>query len=285
MIRGFLRILGPQRGRMYGYLAWVTLYGLLHGVAMILLVPISVVLFDERYAEAGRWLGVLAVVVVVAALAHYVQATLAIRMALTTMRLLHHRLGDHMVTLPLGWFNRETVGHVSQIAVKGTVFVGTSGANLITPVVLNSTTVQVNTRVIEFARCQPVLRGFGRAGSGYEPLSDALDTQHRVGRSALWQSVAGLMLNGVAVQAVFSVLIAVGAWIARQPHATVGTWHSIPVSSAARSPSTGRRRFTTATSDVARSPRLLGCRGGKLIASWVDWRGWCAAGLDCFAGG
>jgi len=88
-----------------------------------------VALFDERYADAGRWLGVLAVVVVVAALAHYVQATLAIRMALTTMRLLHHRLGDHMVTLPLGWFNRETVGHVSQIAVKGTVFVGTSGAN------------------------------------------------------------------------------------------------------------------------------------------------------------
>jgi ATP-binding cassette subfamily B protein IrtB len=139
VIRGFLRILGPQRGRMYAYLAWVTLYGLLHGVAMILLVPISVALFDERYADAGRWLGVLAVVVVVAALAHYVQATLAIRMALTTMRLLHHRLGDHMVTLPLGWFNRETVGHVSQIAVKGTVFVGTSGANLITPVVPNST--------------------------------------------------------------------------------------------------------------------------------------------------
>jgi len=60
VIRGFLRILGPQRGCMYAYLAWVTLYGLLHGVAMILLVPISVALFDERYADAGRWLGVLA---------------------------------------------------------------------------------------------------------------------------------------------------------------------------------------------------------------------------------
>jgi ATP-binding cassette subfamily B protein len=247
---------------MYAYLAWVTLYGLLHGVAMVLLVPISVALFDERYADAGRWLGVLAAVVIVAAVAHYLQATLAIRMALTTTRLLHHRLGDHMVTLPLGWFNRETVGHVSQIAVKGTVFVGTSGANLITPVVLNTAsaatvvvglfvydwrigvvalvgglllvawgrfassliasaesrthdaTVRVNTRVIEFARCQPVLRAFGRSGANYEPLAEALETQHRVGRSALWQSVAGLMLNGVAVQAIFSVLIAAGAWIA-----------------------------------------------------------------------
>ena len=262
MIRGFLGILGPQRGRMYTYLAWVTVYGVLHGVAMILLVPISAALFDTRYADAGRWLGVLAVVVAVAAVAQYVQSTLAIRMALTAMRLLHHRLGDHMVTLPLGWFSRETVGHVSQIAVKGTVFVGTSGANLITPMVLNTTsaatvtvglcvydwriglvalvgglllvlcgryasrlianaeththdaTVDVNTRVIEFARCQAVLRAFGRTGTNYDPLREALDTQHRMGRSALWQSVAGLMLNGVAVQAVFSVLIAAGAWIA-----------------------------------------------------------------------
>jgi ATP-binding cassette subfamily B protein IrtB len=75
-------------------------------------------------------------------------------------------------------------------------------------------TVQVNTRVIEFARCQPVLRAFGRGGIGYEPLADALEAQHRVGRSALWQSVAGLMLNGIAVQAIFSALIAAGAWIA-----------------------------------------------------------------------
>lgn len=262
MIRGFLRILGPHRGRMYAYLAVVTVYGVLHGVAMMLLLPISVALFDGDHGAAAWWLGVLAVVVVVAAVTHYVQATMAIRMALTTMRILHHRVGDHMVTLPLGWFNRDTVGRVSQIAVQGTVFVGTSGGNLLTPVVLNTTSaatvvvglfivdwriglvallggvllvccgrfasrliasaeetsheaaIDVNNRLIEFARCQPVLRAFGRTGIGYRPLSDALDAAHRVGRSALWRSVAGLMLNGVAVQAVFSLLIATGAWIA-----------------------------------------------------------------------
>lgn len=262
MIRGFLRILGPQRGRMYTYLALVTVYGLLHGLAMVLLVPISVALFDGDFACAARWLGVLAVLVLVASALNYAQATSAIRMALTTMRLLHHRLGDHMVTLPLGWFNRERIGQVSQIAVKGTVFVGTSGGNLLTPLVLNvvsaATVVvgltifdwriglvavvggvlliacgrfasrliasaeqvsheaetEVNNRVIEFARYQPVLRAFGRSGADYGPLADALETQHRVGRQALRQSVAGLMLNGVAVQAVFSVLIATGAWIA-----------------------------------------------------------------------
>ena len=43
-------------GRMYAYLAWVTVYGVLHGIAMILLVPISVALFDGDFAAAGRWL-------------------------------------------------------------------------------------------------------------------------------------------------------------------------------------------------------------------------------------
>jgi ATP-binding cassette subfamily B protein len=74
--------------------------------------------------------------------------------------------------------------------------------------------VEVNTRVVEFARCQPVLRAFGRTGSDFTPLSAALDAQHRVGRRALWRSVAGLMLNGVAVQAVFSALIGAGAGLA-----------------------------------------------------------------------
>lgn len=262
MIRGFLRILGPQRGQMYTYLAMVTVYGLLHGLVMLLLVPVTVSLFDGDFSATARWLGLMAAAVVIASVANYVQAKSAIRMALTTMRLLHHRLGDHMVTLPLGWFNRETVGQVSQIAVKGTVFVGTSGGNLLTPLVANTLSAvtvviglfffdwrigivalvgglllvvvgrfasrliasaevrthdaatEVNNRVIEFARYQPVLRAFGRSGADFKPLNDALAAQHRAGRQALWQSVAGLMLNGVAVQAVFSVLIAAGAWIA-----------------------------------------------------------------------
>jgi ATP-binding cassette subfamily B protein len=262
VIRGFLQILGPQRARMHIYLALVTVYGILHGVVMLLLVPVTVSLFDRDYPAAARWLGLMAIAVAIASVANYVQSKAAIGMALTTMRLLHHRLGDHMVTLPLGWFTRETVGKVSQIAVKGTVFVGTSGGNLLTPLVANTLSavtvvvglfvfdwriglvalvgglllvacgrfasrliaaseehthdaaIEVNNRVIEFARYQTVLRAFGRSGNDYQPLNEALEAQHAVGRRALWQSVAGLMLNGVAVQAVFSALIAAGAWIA-----------------------------------------------------------------------
>lgn len=262
MISGFLRILGAERGRMYSFLAWAVGYGLLHGLSMTLLVPISLALFDGDFGAAGRWLVVLAVVVLLSAVAHYVQAAQSMRMALTTMRLLHHRLGDHMVTLPLGWFTRERVGQVSQIAVKGTTFVGTSSAHLVTPLVVNTTSaltvvvglfvfdwrigiaalaggvilvlatrasatliasaearthaaeIEVNSRVIEFARCQPVLRAFGRTGAEFDPLTTALAEQEQVGKRALWASVVGMMLSGVGVQAVLGGLITVGVWLA-----------------------------------------------------------------------
>ncbi|KIU17527.1 ABC transporter ATP-binding protein [Mycolicibacterium llatzerense] len=262
MISGFLRILGAERGRMYSFLAWAVGYGLLHGLSMTLLVPISLALFGGDFGAAGRWLVVLAVVVLLSAVAHYVQAAQSMRMALTTMRLLHHRLGDHMVTLPLGWFTRERVGQVSQIAVKGTTFVGTSSAHLVTPLVVNTTSaltvvvglfvfdwrigiaalaggvvlilatrasatliasaearthaaeIEVNSRVIEFARCQPVLRAFGRTGAEFDPLTTALAEQEQVGKRALWASVAGMMLSGVGVQAVLGGLITVGVWLA-----------------------------------------------------------------------
>lgn len=262
MINGFLRILGPERGKMYSFLAWAVGYGLLHGLSMTLLVPISLALFDGDFGTATRWLVVLAVVVLLSAVAHYVQAAQSMRMALTTMRLLHHRIGDHMVTLPLGWFTRERVGQVSQIAVKGTTFVGTSSAHLVTPLVVNTTSaltvvaglfvfdwrigvaalaggaililatrasaaliasaearthaaeIEVNSRVIEFARCQPVLRAFGRTGAEFDPLTGALAEQEHVGKRALWASVAGMMLSGVGVQAVLGGLITVGVWLA-----------------------------------------------------------------------
>lgn len=262
MIRGYLTILGSARGKMYSYLAWAILDGIAQGVTMVMLVPIAKALFEGDFDAARRWLIALAVAATVCSLAHYMQSIKAFGMALTAMRSLHSRLGDHLVTLPLGWFTRDTVGKVSQVAVKGTMFVGSTGAHLITPVVLNATSattvvigliffdwriglvavaggvglvfaallaskviatsegrnhrteVELNNRLIEFARCQPVLRAFGHTGDKYRPLGEALTEQHRVGRSALWGSVGGLLINGVAVQAVFSAIIATGAWLA-----------------------------------------------------------------------
>lgn len=262
MIKGYLTILGSERGRMTGFLVWAAIYGIAQGASMLLLVPFARSLFDADYDAAGRWLLWMIPLVVLCCVTNYVQSMAGMRLALHSMRALHHRLGDHLVTLPLGWFSRDRVGSVSQVAVKGTMFVGSAGAHYMSPVVTNlaasgtvvvglfffdwriglvtlagavvlyvigvvaasmiadaervshTAAVTVNTRVLEFARRQPVLRAFGRSGSDYAPLDDALTEQHRAGRSTLWRQLLGLVLNGFGVQLVFTAIIAFGAWLA-----------------------------------------------------------------------
>ncbi|SDU81513.1 ABC transporter ATP-binding protein [Gordonia westfalica] len=262
MIRGFYTILGSERARMVVFLSWVFLYGVAQGLAMLTLVPISENLLTGDYSGAAKWLWPLGILVAICAVSAYIQSLKGMTMALYAMRMLHHRLGDHMVTLPLGWFTRERIGDVSQIAVKGTMFVGSTGAHYITPVVVNTVSsvvvvlgicffdwrigllmvagtlvlmyvgklsskflakaegrkraeaVKVNNRVLEYARCQAVLRAFGDADSAHAPLADALKDQARVGKAMLWRSILGILLNGLSVQVVFSAVLAFGAWLA-----------------------------------------------------------------------
>lgn len=133
MIRGFYTILGSERARMVVFLTWVVVYGIAQGLAMLTLVPIVEHLLTGDLSAAAKWLWPLLFLVIVCGVSAYVQSLKGMTMALYAMRMLHHRLGDHMVTLPLGWFTRDRIGDVSQIAVKGTMFVGSTGAHYITP--------------------------------------------------------------------------------------------------------------------------------------------------------
>ncbi len=63
-------------------------------------------------------------------------------------------------------------------------------------------------RAAEFARSQAVLRAFG---SGTRFLDAASDRQHRTGASLIRLSVLSVVLNGWLVQAVFAVLVILGA--------------------------------------------------------------------------
>ncbi|PXA82218.1 ABC transporter [Auritidibacter sp. NML120779] len=261
MIRQLGSVLGPeQRAELARFVVWAGLYGVLQGLAVVLLIPIARSLQTGEWAGAWTWISGLAVTAVACSIAHYVQAMGGFRLALTALRTMHQRLGDHLVTLPLGWFPGRT-GLVAQVASKGTVSVGTVPAHLLTPVIVGVTAptavtvamlffdwrlglallisipvilalgrvstrliarsdeashraeVAVSDRVIEFARCQPVLRAFGRSHDpgGYQPLNRAMSVQNQVARRALLESVIGSSLNGVAVQAVFTLLVVLAA--------------------------------------------------------------------------
>ncbi|MFE5787389.1 ABC transporter ATP-binding protein [Rhodococcus erythropolis] len=263
MIRDLFRILGPQnQGRYREFLVWAVLYGVMQGLAVALLVPAVQALFDQDWGSFLRWLAAMAVCAGISSIAHYLQAMKGFESALTLLRTMHLRLGDHLVTLPLGWFGAGRLGQVSQVASKGTISVMGAAAHLMTPIIsgiaspativvcmlffdwrlglalmvsvpilfaaarfastmtakaddrAHAAAVESNNRVLEYARCQPVLRAFGRTHGVYEPLDDAIEAQHTAGRSQLWFVVIGSVVNGIALQFVFSAVIILGAFLA-----------------------------------------------------------------------
>ena len=263
MIRDLLAVLAPaERRTAVATLVWMVAAAVLQGIAVAMLVPILVALFDGDTAGTVRWLVVLCVVGGFALVAHYVQAMRNFQLALTILSTLRERLGDHIVRLPLGWFEPDTAGRLSRAASSGALTVGQSTAHLLQPLVVGVVSpgvvcvfllaydwrlgvvaaaaapvlyacfrysaralglsdelaheagVEANAAVLEFGRCQPVLRAFGYATEAYAPLERAIEKQRIVGRRQLWMTVPGMALTSVTLQLAFSVFIVVGIWLA-----------------------------------------------------------------------
>lgn len=106
-----------------------------------------------------------------------------------------------LVAVPLLWLGfRATAGLIGRRDVALQRTIGESGS-----------------RIIEFAREQPALRAFGRAGgdgAADTPLRRALDGQRHTYAGLLWAGGGGIALYGVIVQLVVTAALAVGTALA-----------------------------------------------------------------------
>src|SRR5690606_3343248 len=71
---------------------------------------------------------------------------------------------------------------------------------------MHAAAAEADTRVVEFAQAQPVLRAFGAVGAGNKALDSALRQQKTATTRAVFSAVPGLILFALFVQAVFLVL-------------------------------------------------------------------------------
>jgi ATP-binding cassette subfamily B protein len=132
MITDLRLLLGPAI--LNRYLAWTVGYGVLSGVAAALLVPVV-----EAMAAGdplGGHLLALAVVTAFAVVVRYLQTMRGSAAALETMTAMHQRLGDHLVSLPLGWFDSDRTGRLTRTATDGTIMITGIFAHLLSPLVI-----------------------------------------------------------------------------------------------------------------------------------------------------
>ncbi|MET8775757.1 ABC transporter ATP-binding protein [Nocardia sp. NPDC004654] len=72
---------------------------------------------------------------------------------------------------------------------------------------LHAAAAEADSRVVEFAQAQPVLRAFGAVGAGNKALDGALRQQRSANTRMVFTSVPSLIVFALFVQAVFLVLV------------------------------------------------------------------------------
>lgn len=120
MIRKIFALVPPDLRRYVPrHLALITAGALGQIAAYLLLIPVLEALFDCDFGRAWRWTAWLALAVLVASVCSYQQLLVGLRIGVGMLRGVQTRLGDHLSTLPLGWFATANAGSISRMVVGG----------------------------------------------------------------------------------------------------------------------------------------------------------------------
>ncbi|WP_336632677.1 MULTISPECIES: ABC transporter ATP-binding protein [unclassified Microbacterium] len=134
MIRTVLRLVpDPYRAMIPRYLATIVVFALAQSAAYVLLMPLLESLFRGDLGAAWAWTAGIAGTVVIVFVTGYRQAVLGLRIGTGMMHALQTQLGDHIATLPLGWFGSATAGRVSRLISSSVKDAMGVFAHLLTP--------------------------------------------------------------------------------------------------------------------------------------------------------
>lgn len=258
MIRKIFALVPPELRRYVPrHVALIGAGALGQIAAYLLLIPVLQALFDGDFGRAWRWTAWLALAVLVASVCSYQQLLVGLRIGVGMLRGVQTRLGDHLSTLPLGWFATANAGSLSRMVVAGVREILSVVNYLLAPVLtavlvpvgvaigvafidwrialvmlislpvlllvsrwagtsytradrrLDAAAAEANSRVVEFAQAQPVLRAFGAVGAGNRALTRALREQEAAAKRMIVASVPGLMVFALCVQIVFLIVVSV----------------------------------------------------------------------------
>ncbi|CAM4032819.1 ABC transporter ATP-binding protein [Nocardia ninae] len=136
MIRKLFRIVYPDdRARFIRWVGLIVAFSVLQGVCLLLVVPVLRPLLDGDRDAAAPWLTALAAATVVTCVVFYAQAIHGQRIADSLLAGMHHRVGDHLAKLPLGWFGTDRTGRLTHTMTQGTMSILGVPAHLMQPVV------------------------------------------------------------------------------------------------------------------------------------------------------
>jgi ATP-binding cassette, subfamily B, bacterial IrtB/YbtQ len=205
MIAGLRRVVGQDAARrLTRALGVVAGAAVLEAACLALLVPLVVDLFTDRFPRAWWWAG-LFVVVGGIALALERWAIRAQRSVTTeVVATLHHRVGDHVMTLPLGWFTpaqQDSLNRLLNDATQSLAVMLNAIVTLNIRAVATAGTLWVVIAVVDLPTALVVALAAGALAVIYR-LATRLNRQGNTARVAATQEIGAQVLEFAQKQAV-----------------------------------------------------------------------------------
>lgn len=138
MFKTFKQLLGHDSDLWVKYLRKAIIYGILSGLTMTFFIPVISYLLQGNVKSAVFWFVPLIVGVFLSLKLRQITDESGIRMGEGLLRNARHRIGDHVATLPVGWFTPDNNARLSHVISKGIMEVAQLPAHLFTPIISGS---------------------------------------------------------------------------------------------------------------------------------------------------
>lgn len=136
MITQLADYLGAEKAHLIRtYLWWTVLASILQALALGASIPVLRALIAGDLTAAGQWLIVLVVIAVVYWVLDYRGVRQGFAVAIELLTGLRYRIGDHIATLPLGWFTPARTGRLGQVLSMGVMDMLALPAHQLTPLI------------------------------------------------------------------------------------------------------------------------------------------------------
>lgn len=114
-------ILTPSdRRRAVRLVAYIIALSLVQVAAYLMIIPLLDTLIRGAFDEAWWWTKWMIALTCAVAVFGYLQSSLGVRLGMSALSSIQRRIGDHISSLPLGWFTKDRSGPVARLITSGT---------------------------------------------------------------------------------------------------------------------------------------------------------------------
>lgn len=135
MLKTFIGLLGPERPVLARYLGLAVGHGLVCGLTTVTALPVLSHLLSRNPGAAALWLAGLLTGTIICWLLRRQVERAGVRVGVAVLQAGRHQLGDHLASLPIGWFTPANTARLGHLITEGLMAVAQLPAHVLTPVI------------------------------------------------------------------------------------------------------------------------------------------------------